>query len=76
MFLYVFRVLSQLFLCFVYYAQTLIVVNLILVIFLFGGHNSDSRGRIWTKIGHVKAASLPDIPKPLSPPENSQKPIL
>ena len=27
-------------------------------------HSSDSRGRIWTKIGHVKATSLPELPKP------------
>ena len=31
---------------------------------MFLGHNLDSRGRIWTNIGHIKATSLPDLPKP------------
>ena len=36
----------------------------VLVNFLFWCHNSDSRGQIWMKIGHVKATSLRDLPKP------------
>ena len=31
---------------------------------LFGGHNSDPGGRIWTKIEHVKATSLRLSPGP------------
>ena len=46
----------------VFYAQTLTVVNLIVVNFF--GLGVITRTPVWTEIGHMKATSLPDLPKP------------
>ena len=50
--------------CSLFYAQILVDMNSIVVMFLFFGHKSSPRRRMLTKMGQNLCTDLPDLSKP------------